>query len=516
MSTTVLPLAEQTASADGPQPAVRMAVFDLRTEPGSRPEQGVIEKITAAVSRVIPVHQIRCVPGGALLTLRGDAQVRIVAGFADPPRSTPVGTVQVTVVVERAEGLTEEQLDAVMAAARRVPFTPWEWHELLAQMPLTAQMPEHLPTDCLAAIAPMMTVHHMRDFLVMVDAVQRLGVPTDAITVLDKAYRYQHTDRVDAHLAALGITVYPWTRAADALEDHARRAAALGRQGLLIDDGGYTLPVLIDQRPDLLKHFRGLVEQTTSGITKLEPYGDDLPLPVFSVAQSRMKAAIEPYGIADAVWRNITRLLPEEKFEGQPAVVIGFGAIGAQLADVLRQRRMRVAVHDRDVTALVTAVEHGYPTHPSLRALLTSHRPMLIVGATGRTSFTARHVGALTRDCYLVSTTSRDREFALADLRAAAVEESDAGQVGFRLLLPQKIQATVLADGQPVNFHYAESMPNKYADLVFAALIIGASTLAREGHGFARGHNVAPTNEVLATSGLLERYYQRFGPGSPA
>jgi S-adenosylhomocysteine hydrolase len=472
----------------------------------------VIADIAAVVSQVAPVIQTRPVPGGALLTLSGGAEVRVLAGFADPPRSRPVGTIQVTVLIERGGDLGAEQLDALITAARRVPFTGWEWQELLEQMPLTTGMTDHLPPDCLSAVAPVMTVHHMRDFLVMVETVRRLGVPAQAITVLDKGYCYRHTHRVDAHLAERGITVFPWTQAATALADHVRRARALGRRGLLIDDGGYTLPVLIDQRPDLLEAFCGLVEQTKSGITKLEPYGEHLPLPVFSVAESQMKAAIEPYGIADAAWRNLTRLLPEEKFEGQPAVVIGFGPIGTQLAEVLRQRRMRVAVHDRDITALVTAAEHGFVTHPDLRELLRSHQPLLVVGATGRTSFTTRHAATLVRDCYLVSTTSRDREFALAELRAAAVNETDAGQLGFRLELPQLVTATVVADGQPVNFHYAESLPNKYADLVLAALIVGASALAGDDHGFQPGHNVARTDALLTASGLLQRYYARFGP----
>lgn len=56
------------------------------------------------------------------------------------------------------------------------------------------------------------------------------------------------------------------------------------------------------------------------------------------------------------------------------------------------------------------------------------------------------------------------------------------------------------------------SLPNKYADLVLAALLVGAATLARENHGFSPGHNVARTDEILESCGLLERYYSRFGP----
>ncbi|MGI5292686.1 hypothetical protein ACQEVF_56575 [Nonomuraea polychroma] len=49
---------------------------------------------------------------------------------------------------------------------------------------------------------------------------------------------------------------------------------------------------------------------------------------------------------------------------------------------------------------------------------------------------------------------------------------------------------------------------------MLAALLIGAATLTTPGHGFAPGHNVAATDRVLESCGLLERYYARFGPGA--
>jgi hypothetical protein len=172
---------------------------------------------------------------------------------------------------------------------------------------------------------------------------------------------------------------------------------------------------------------------------------------------------------------------------------------------------MRVAVHDQAIVRLIAAHERGFVTARSLSGLLRDHRPLLIVGSTGRTSLRGEHAAALQRDCYLVSTTSRTTEFALDELVEEAVTISDAGVLGIRLHLPSRVTATVVGDGFPINFHYAESMPNKYADLVLASLLVGAATLARPGHGFESGHNVARTNRVLESCGLLERYYRRFG-----
>jgi hypothetical protein len=73
---------------------------------------------------------------------------------------------------------------------------------------------------------------------------------------------------------------------------------------------------------------------------------------------------------------------------------------------------------------------------------------------------------------------------------------------------------TLLADGFPVNFHHAESLPNAYADVVLAAMVIGAVTLSRERGRYPAGHDVARTDRALESSGLPQRYYALHGPVS--
>ena len=55
---------------------------------------------------------------------------------------------------------------------------------------------------------------------------------------------------------------------------------------------------------------------------------------------------------------------------------------------------------------------------------------------------------------------------------------------------------TVVADGLPVNFHYAESMPNQYSDLVLASMLLGACTLADPACEFLPGHNLESLDEL--------------------
>ncbi|WP_157521893.1 hypothetical protein [Herbidospora cretacea] len=472
----------------------------------------VRDTVVEAIGKAADIGEVARDDAGLRLCLGTGGSVRLFIGSPAQPKAHAEGSYTATLILEETAGLSTDQAREALAAVRRIPFTTTEMNVLRDQMPLTGELSAFLPPGCLSSVAPVLTVHHMTDFLVMVEAVLAMGVPAQAITVLDKGYPYRHTDRVDAHLTRQGIAVWPWTDAANALDDHAQRATGLGLRGLLVDDGGYTLPVLLEQRPDLLSHFVGLVEQTISGITRLEPWEGRIPLPIFSVAESRLKATVECYGIADAAVRNLLRLLPEEKLEGQPALVVGFGRIGEHIADVLRSRRMRVAVHDRQLVRLIAAHERGFLTNRCLSTLLSDHRPLLIVGCTGRTGLRGEHAAAITRNCYLVSTTSRNREFAVAELTDEARRVTDEGVLGTRLHLPSGAQATLVGDGFPINFHHAESLPNMYSDLILASLLVAASTLAAPDHGFAAGHNVAASDRVLESCGLLERYYARFGP----
>jgi adenosylhomocysteinase len=279
---------------------------------------------------------------------------------------------------------------------------------------------------------------------------------------------------------------------------------------VVLDDGGYVYPVLKGFR-DRWQSFVGIIEQTMSGIWKIGLY-DQVPIPVFSVAESDLKGTIESYGVADAAVRNLLRLLPNEKFEGRRALVLGYGRIGREIASILDTKRMTVAVHDPDRLKLVAARENGFATDDDLDRLLRSHRPLIVFGCSGSPTGSLRsaHLDALRADCYLVSTTSRDREFDVGALRERAVTARSAGVAGTTYSLPDEVDVTLVADGFPINFHHAESMPNRYSDLILASMLVGACTLADPNCGFLPGHNLDRTNVVLKASGLIEAYYDQY------
>ena len=410
-------------------------------------------------------------------------------------------------LLDRAD-IGEADAARALGCLEGVPFTAFETDAFAEQLPLLAGLPERVPDKPLGKCGVVLVGQLLSDLVVQAQTLIALGARPEAMTVLTKDYPYKLRPRVEAHLAGLGIAVLPVADAEIAVRLHTARVA---EPSVVIDDGGHVLPTLMRLAPDLLPRFRGLVEQSLPGIEELEVAGGALPVPVFSVAQSAVKRGIEAHWIAESVVRAIRELLPGENLDGAPALVVGYGMVGEQVAAVLRAQRLRVAVHDTEWRKLVAAHESGFLTAPDLPALLDGHRPALIVSATGRTGLGGEDLDFLPGDCFIASVSGRGDEIDMPGLAERAERVEEVERVGVRYVLPNG-PITVLADGLPVNVPRGDRVPARQSDLTMAALVWGACTLARPGHGFAAGHDVARTDASIAESGLVERYYRLYGP----
>ncbi|MEU8543129.1 hypothetical protein AB0C52_24630 [Streptomyces sp. NPDC048717] len=480
---------------------------------GTRSEiRQLLDSLLARLRRTPQVENIRHddAQQSWVCTLADGGRGHLTVGAPAEPGAVAPGTHRIT--ASYANG-TSAGAERFFEEVRHLPFTDTEMAAVGDELPLTSALSDRWNGRPLSGVGVILTIHHMRDFLVLVESLLALGVDPANMTVIDKEYPYAHSHRVDAHLVhRYGIEVWRYRDLLAGIKSHVVKAEAAGLSSIVMDDGGYVMPAVLTHMPSLAGHFTGLVEQTTSGIRKLD--GLDLPIPLFSVAESDMKGTIESYGIADAAVRNTLRLLPDEKFEGQAALVLGFGRIGSEVAGVLRDRRMRVAVYDADITRLVGAHEQGYVTGRSLNRLVASHQPKLVIGCVGATSFGLEQARLLPPRSFLVSTTSRDYEFALAELRAGSSAVAERGVLGTGYTLADGPDVLAVGHGMPINFHYAESLSNRYVDLVLAGLAVGAVALAQGDERLKPGHNVAATNAILSESGIIDAYYQLYGPTS--
>lgn len=442
---------------------------------------------------------------------------KIVLSISAPPNAAYADTHSYVAALTVTGAVSAADVDAVRALFRQLdllPLTVLELTDLRGQFPLARQFAASCGATALAGHAYFLAIHHMTDFVAMMDALLTMGADPRHMTILDKGYPYTRRHRVDGWLRdTLGIKVDLYPDRVASVGAHIERARAVGLKTIIFDDGGYTWPVVAEYYPEATGEFIGIVEQTMSGIWKLE--GVPLPVPVFSVAESQLKATIESYGVAAAAVRSIFDRLPHEKFEGRPALVVGYGRIGRQVAATLRERRMRVAVYDSETVALVAAHEEGFTTGRSLIGLIESHQPLLLVGAAGQGSLRGEHLSAFRKSCYLASVTSRTYEFVLDEFAAVAYAVHDYGRLGHGYLLADGVELCVVGHGMPLNFYHAESLPNRYIDLIISSLLLGGVTLARpHSGGLVPGHNLELTNKILNASAALDTYYDWYGEPS--
>jgi adenosylhomocysteinase len=425
-------------------------------------------------------------------------------------------------------GVTRD-VEAVQELATALPFTPLELDELARDMLLTASLPERVGAwlsdfevapKPLSGFGAIFTIHHQTDFVLLVEQALELGIDPSLVTVIDKEYRYAHSRRVDAHIRQkLGIPVFRYSKITDGLSEHIRRvAAARDRTGartwtqtIVIDDGGYIYPRLHKEFEAYMTLFKGLVEQTASGIWALEPFVPKLALPVFSVAESRLKQVIEAHGVAAAGVANVRRLLPQEKFDARPAVVVGFGRVGQAAAETLRRANADVWVVDIAAGAQASAGERGFRCSSDLAATVVAARPRYVFACARPGAVDEAALLAIPCDCALISLTSRDVGI---DKRALEehFEREELGTLGTRYRR-NGVELLLIANGFPANFHFAESMPNQQSDVVMAALLAGAVALASGAWG--TGNDAARADSILSEGTLMTDFIHKRPPLGP-
>jgi len=236
-----------------------------------------------------------------------------------------------------------------------------------------------------------------------------------------------------------------------------REESASRARYLLIDDGGRAIAAL--HRPEfagLLPRFT-CVEQTRKGVRELE--GTDLRVPVINVAESRAKLDYESPIIARSVLEHLDRILCQGGLHGGKGsvVVIGFGSIGAAVAERLRGLGEEVVIADACPDRRRMARVAGYVVEEETTSAL--RRARIVVGCTGNEALQQEDYRHLRDGALLVSASSSDVEFQAWHLRALGRPLPEMGRTRGKLpchcvyRVPLGGKTIYLANGGfPINF----------------------------------------------------------------
>jgi adenosylhomocysteinase len=173
-------------------------------------------------------------------------------------------------------------------------------------------------------------------------------------------------DQAAAAIAARGIPVFAWKGETEEEYEWCIEQTLRGPEGwtpnMVLDDGGDATKILHDQHPDLLRHVRGISEETTTGVNRLYEMMREgaLKAPAINVNDSVTKSKFDNlYGCRESLVDGIKRAT-DVMLAGKLAVVCGFGNVGKGSAASLRSQGARVLVTEIDPICALQAAMEGY------------------------------------------------------------------------------------------------------------------------------------------------------------
>ena len=173
-------------------------------------------------------------------------------------------------------------------------------------------------------------------------------------------------DEAAAAMAEAGIPVFAWKGESEEEYWWCLKQTLEWPEGngpnILLDDGGDLTGYVHETRPDLLSGLKGVSEETTTGVHRLEQMERQglLKLPAFNVNDSVTKSKFDNlYGCRESLIDGIKRAT-DVMIAGKIAVVAGYGDVGKGSAQSLRGQGARVLVTEIDPICALQAAMEGY------------------------------------------------------------------------------------------------------------------------------------------------------------
>ena len=173
-------------------------------------------------------------------------------------------------------------------------------------------------------------------------------------------------DQAAAAMAVKGIPVFAWKGETEEeywwCMDQTIKGPGGWTPNMILDDGGDLTIVMHEKFPELLEDVRGLSEETTTGVHRLNEMekNGSLAVPAFNVNDSVTKSKFDNlYGCRESLIDGIKRAT-DVMLAGKTAVVAGYGDVGKGSAISLRGQGARVLVTEVDPICALQAAMEGY------------------------------------------------------------------------------------------------------------------------------------------------------------
>jgi adenosylhomocysteinase len=182
-------------------------------------------------------------------------------------------------------------------------------------------------------------------------------------------------DHAAAAIAARNIPVFAWKGETEAeywwCTDQTLAWPDGKGPNLILDDGGDLTGCVHERYPQLLEGLRGVSEETTTGVHKLDRMlaAGALKIPAINVNDSVTKSKFDNlYGCRESLADGIKRAT-DIMVAGKVVVVAGYGDVGKGCAQSMRGFGARVIVTEIDPICAMQACMEGYAVMPMDQAL---------------------------------------------------------------------------------------------------------------------------------------------------
>ena len=284
-------------------------------------------------------------------------------------------------------------------------------------------------------------------------------------------------DHAAAAMAAAGIPTFAWKGENEEEFWWCIDQTIFGPDGwrpnMILDDGGDLTQVMHNKHPELMKDVRGISEETTTGVHRLNEMAkkETLLSPAINVNDSVTKSKFDNlYGCRESLIDGIKRAT-DVMVAGKIAVVVGYGDVGKGCSQALRGMGATVLVTEIDPICALQAAMEGFRV-----VTMDEAAPLgdIFVTATGNMKVITRaHMDVMKDQAIVCNIGHFDSEIDIAGIRNLEWEniKPQVDQVTF----PKGNSILLLAEGRLVNLgcatgHPSFVMSNSFTNQVLAQI----------------------------------------------
>jgi adenosylhomocysteinase len=284
-------------------------------------------------------------------------------------------------------------------------------------------------------------------------------------------------DHAAAAMAAAGIPTFAWKGETEEEFWWCIDQTIFGTDdwypNMVLDDGGDLTLVLHEKYTKELKNIRGISEETTTGVHRLNEMAVEgsLACPAINVNDSVTKSKFDNlYGCRESLIDGIKRAT-DVMIAGKNAVVVGYGDVGKGCAQALRGMGATVYVTEIDPICALQAAMEGYRVVTMDEVASFGN---IFVTCTGNLKVISReHMEKMPDQAIVCNIGHFDSEIDIAGIRNLEWENIKP-QVD-HVIFPDGKKIIILAEGRLVNLgcatgHPSFVMSNSFTNQVLAQI----------------------------------------------